>query len=592
MKVLWTEDPQDKVFYFHLKGVTVDSVYLNSNKTSAVVGGIVGTNISYYSIVAPINAKIGDTFYVKVNYSGTMTCETGGTAGWCGGVTSQNGTLYTLGVGFVADYVSTTQHWLPCYDHPSDKATFHAKFKVPRGKIAVSNGNLTNVEADNTTITTEWTHDIPCATYLLTFAVDLYFPLEFGSSQLPMTVYSKGADTASTRKSFSLLPRMVRTFENKFGEYPFEKVGYVNTPTGAMEHQTMISFPTSLSQSRDTVNSVAAHELAHQWFGDNVTPEDFRDAWLTESFATYSESVWAEELGGFTGYLNNLSGKMSSYFNANEGVFPLYDYPRAAPSSNYPVTIYSKGAVVLGMLRYEVGDSLFYKSLKQYLSAYKYGIANTATFENMFQQTTGKDLKWFFSQWVHAKGWVKLDIRTSQTTNIDGKKVTNLRFVQTQPKDQGPFTNIPIEVGVKQKDGKYLYTIFTLKKDDETFTLPVEFPTDYTAITINQGPTLRTLLQVVSLTEVIENPKEERPELRIIPNPAGSDFQLDYCSEQNGSAVIVITNVEGKQLYKEIITVHQGQQKITLHNTLSSGMYWLSIEQNGRESTKQFVIQQ
>src|SRR5205807_6524164 len=117
------------------------------------------------------------------------------------------------------------------------------------------------------------------------------------------------------RVSFRLLPRMVSTFEKHFGSYPFEKVGYVNVPSsaGAMEHETMISIPTSLSTSGDSVYSTAAHELSHQWFGDLVTPLDFRHAWLNESFAVFCETLWAEELGGHSGYIQAQTLRANSY---------------------------------------------------------------------------------------------------------------------------------------------------------------------------------------------------------------------------------------------------------------------------------------
>ncbi|MFN8358835.1 MAG: M1 family aminopeptidase [Candidatus Kapaibacterium sp.] len=589
----WTDNPQGNVFYFHLKGLTVDTVLVNSLKTSPTSGGIPGTSISYYSVPSPPSAKLGDTTLVTVYYHGTMTCEIGGSSGWCGGVTSQDNTLYTLGVGFVADYISTTQHWLPCYDHPSDKALFRGRFRVPRGKFAVSNGLLSNVFADSATITSEWTHDQPCATYLLTFAVDAYLPLDFGTPQLPMTVYSKVADTGATRKTFSLLPRMVSTFERKYGKYPFDKVGYVNTPTGAMEHQTMISFPTFLSRSKDTVNSTGAHELAHQWFGDEVSPEDFRNAWLTESFATYSEAVWAEELGGFAGYIKHQSGKLSGYFStaASEGVFSLYNFPHASPSSNYPGTIYSKGAVVLGMLRYEVGDSLFYAGLQKYIETYKYSVASTANFESIFQSVVGRDLGWFFQQWVHTKGWVKLNCETTRTSSSNGTPLLTLRLRQVQPKEYGTYTNVPVEVGVKAKDGTTRYTMLMLHTDDETFTLPADIPAEYASLTINQGPSIRSLLQVGTVTSVEED-NEQRPELRIVPNPAGAIVSVEVVSSTTADAMIRITDTAGKLVLLESILLQQGTRIVNLPtSSLPSGSYWLSLEAGGRTISTQLSIQ-
>lgn len=573
----WKQGPAGDCYFFNLMGLTVDSVFFNGVKTT-VTPYLEPSSPSYsYCVTPSTSVKKGDTSFVKIYYSGKMSCESGGNSGWCGGVTSSNSILYALGVGFFANYVSTTRHWLPCYDHPSDKATYHARFKVKTGMTVASNG-IGSSSTQGDTVIYDWVHNIPCATYLYTFAVSNYFPLSFGTDELPMVVYSKASDTVNTRKSFKLLPRMVSTFEKLYGKFPFEKVGYVNTTTGAMEHETMISFPTFLSQRGDSVNSTASHELAHQWFGDAVSPEDFRHAWLTESPATFSETIWAEELRGRSGYITAQNNNLLDYFSAakTEGIFALYDFPRTKPSSNYPATIYNKGAVVLGMLRYELGDSLFFKSLQTYIERYKYSTATTALFEQKFEEVSGKNLAWFFNQWVYRKGWVVLNVGYSRVPVSGGDSVVRVSVHQVQTPDS-LYIHVPIEMTFfKGKD-----TVSTVVKDlsskDTTFVLGNIG--EFTSMTINQGPTVRAMLQVSKITGIDENelPKGMQ-DLRIIPNPAGSEFQLVLSVLTDCNASLTVSNSVGETVLTKIVPLHIGTASYSFDSkNFASGAYSLKL---------------
>ncbi|MBK7033690.1 MAG: hypothetical protein IPH49_10590 [Ignavibacteria bacterium] len=218
-------------------------------------------------------------------------------------------------LGFSNNYVSTTQHWLACYDHPSDKATFFARFIVPFSPWKVASNGMeiyTRPPWPEGKAVYTWSESHPTSTYLLTFAVAPYRMIEM-DGVVPHVFYTLSRDSARSARSYSLVPRMTQTFANIYGEFPFDKVGYCNTAKGAMEHQTMISFPVSIAQRNDTINATAAHELAHQWFGDCVSPLDFRYAWLTESFATYSECAWLEELRGDSVYRKAVQEKATNY---------------------------------------------------------------------------------------------------------------------------------------------------------------------------------------------------------------------------------------------------------------------------------------
>lgn len=537
--VIWKENPNDKVFIFHLRGLTIDSVASNSIKSQATAQGNQSEATFHYTIPAPPLAKAGDTTIYSVWYKGTMTDEFG--AGTWGGVSSGDSTVYALGVGFQANYVSTTQHWMPCFDHPSDKATFQGTFHVKKGMTVASNGMVKKREINTTTTEFVWTHNYPCATYLLTFSVAPYIQLEFGDGTLPMMVFARRRDTLATRKSFQLLPRMASTYSQLFGPYPFEKIGYCLTQKGAMEHQTMIAYNTSLAQSKDTVNPVAAHELAHQWFGNLVSPLDFRHAWLNESFATYCESAWYEELFGFEkGFIANQQTKSLSYINTilkNEKALPLYDYSRTSPSSNYPETIYQKGAVVLGMLRYHIGTENFYKALSAYLQKYAYGNATTDSLQRLIEEVTGKSMNDFFRQWVYQKGIPEITVMHKNMNDT----TKEIRISQIQPKEYGTYSALPIEIGFVQKNGQgIVYKILTVNAAEENYTV-TGLPSDIERVTINQGPSTRTLVRVQSIVDITDV-SEDIPsveDVMISPIPAHGFISVHLRNKQYRAISII-----------------------------------------------------
>ncbi|MCE5304583.1 hypothetical protein LLG34_02610, partial [bacterium] len=292
IKVYWKNFTDSSKFYFHLRDLAIDSILFNKQKINALAIGTPDSAAYHYEII-PLNTKTGDTSFITIYYHGVMTDE-GGNYKW-GGVHFQDNILYSLGVGFSNNYVSTTQHWLACYDHPSDKATFHCQYKVPAGYFVASNGEYTIHNLDDGTDIYEYSHDYPVATSLLTFNVGKFVENKREDSIAPIYVYSQAKDTVASNFAFKFVPNMLSYFSYLFGNYPFEKVGYVITSLGSMESQTMINFSRvellQVYNNKDTSNPVAAHELSHQWFGDAITPWDFRDVWLNESFATYCEAL-------------------------------------------------------------------------------------------------------------------------------------------------------------------------------------------------------------------------------------------------------------------------------------------------------------
>lgn len=523
ISVRWVPLAQGPYYFaFHLRSLTIDSAWYDGEPITVTTVGDSTSPTYHYRITPPTGAIMGDTVTIRIAYHGGMTDELG-PADW-GGVGSSDNSVYAMGVGFMNNYVSATQHWLPCYDHPSDKATFRGRFRTLSPYVTASNGTVASSTSGDTTVY-EWSTAIPTATYLLTFAAAPYVAMDFGSDPVPMVVYSQERDSADTRISFRLLPRMVRSFGERFIPYPFEKVGYVNTPIGAMEHQTMISYPAGLNRRRDTVNRIAAHELAHQWFGDLVTPTDFRHVWLTESFATYCESQWEEELGGFDRYLRSQESKVSAYLNAvapREGVMPLYDFPRQNPSSNYPETIYQKGAVVVGMLRYEMGDSAFFQALREYLTTYAYGVATTEQLRAILESHHGRSLDWFFDQWVYDKGWPDIAIRGTSEPIGGGYLRMTLAIDQTPVGDQRVYRRLPIPLLFEGAST----TSRVVLLDDASATFVLDSVPAFATLRVNRGDGVRSLLRVTGVSGVAAAADSGTIEFFVKPNPSDGSAAL------------------------------------------------------------------
>ena len=425
----------------HAKFIIIDSVFVNGQRASIeIVDSLSGA----YHVVAPM--ELTGKFTLFTYYHGKCKPEAG--AGAWGGVQIDNRMMYALGVGFHAPYIGCTRHWLPCYDLPDDKAGYvNISFIVDSGEVVASVGNvvLTNVPNSNKTRYT-WESNDPIATYLLTFAIGQFVTVT--TQPLPdikSIVYCFPEDTTKVLKLLeSRVNPAAKFFDSLFVKYPLEKIGYTVASIGSMESQTMIILARG---ALDTNSTNAVHELAHMWWGDWVTCKDFNDPWLNEGFATYCEALFLERFFGKTQYWkehkDNVSGAIASGSN-----IPLYGTPLTTkPSSNYPTgVLYNKGAAVLGMLRYFIGDSLFFSGLREYGNRHAYSTATSYDLEAAFEDITHQDLDWFFKKWVFGIGYPKLRVTWGHT----GNDVT-VNFEDTSSKG---YFRLPLVVEAMTKAGQ------------------------------------------------------------------------------------------------------------------------------------------
>ncbi len=579
IKVYRTDKSENNKFYFHLRDLEIDSVFCNDKEVSVETHGEYNDAdyVHYFTFPDAI-----DTTLVTVYFHGTMAAEPG--YAW-GGVHQQDMTLYNLGVGFYNLWVSCGAHWIPCLDHPGDKATTDIKYHVNTGYKVASNGMLTVHNLDNGTDIYQWVSNHPIATYMMNFAMSKFAVGEINTWKKPIVYYSLESLSNRADYAFAKLPIVLDAFENYWGEYPFEKVGYVCTPKGAMEHQTMISLPNSIiaqiKSNNDSLNSTIAHELSHQWFGGLVTPEDFRDAWLNESFATFSEALYKEYIFGKNEYSKVLRAKRTDYFNnitQSEGVLSIYNFDREPPSSNYPQTIYQKGALVVAMLREYLGDEIFFKSIQNYLENNAYSNVNTEKLKAEIKNLTTKNIDNFFAEWIDGKGWPEFDIKVYAARNNQGvydQSNSYISFKQVQAKSFGGYTYVPVPVTYFDEIGNQIDTVYIVESIDQKFQLPNMPGLD--SIAIDNG-TIVPLMKINSLeldgiTSIEELPDSQ---VEIFPNPATEVLNVNI-TNLNGRAEISINDLQGRAMLSQEVQLN-GNSFIKFDvNNIPSGTYILEI---------------
>ena len=366
-------------FDLDLVGLTVDSVAVGAAAASF-------TRTSDELAVQPATPlSAGAAFRVTVKYHGapdqTTMATFGVPVGW----------IRTSGGSYVINEPDGARSWFPSNDHPSDKATFTFHVTVPTGTVAVANGTPSAPVTTGATTTYTWTMGDPMATYLATVAIGDYSLREVpGPHGITIRDAYLHSDAAKVTPCLDLTSQVIQFYEPMFGPYPFDSAGLLvadSTEGLAMETQGRPLF------SRDDFTDgcpdvIIAHELAHQWFGDAVTPARWRDIWLNEGFATYGEWLWGSK--GDPATMERLAANARDDLNrAGAKASPIGD-PTVDSLFDFPV--YQGGAAVLQALRDEVGDSTFFTILQQWVTRYRGRSATTDDFIATASAVAGRDL--------------------------------------------------------------------------------------------------------------------------------------------------------------------------------------------------------
>jgi len=343
------------------------------------------------------------------------------------------------------------RYWFPSYDSPNDFRTSELKATVDKKYFVVSNGKLmSKKENSDGTVTFHWKMDIPYSNYLTSIVVGEYAEIKNGEYQgIPIYAYgykNEQKEVAATTKN---IVDMVKFFSEITGvKYPYPKYSQamVEDFGGGMENISATTQIEEMIHDERTLidqdsDSLQAHELAHQWFGDYVTTREWGQIWLNESFATYFDALYHEKSKGHEDFLyNNVRGNQNNYFGSwNQGDRrPIVTKNYADKDAIFDNYAYPRGAAVLHMLRKHLGDELFFKSLNRYLTQNAHQPVSTEDLRIAIEEASGQSMDWFFDQWLYKMGHPIFEV----TQNYDeAKKQLTLNVKQTQkidPKNEYP----------------------------------------------------------------------------------------------------------------------------------------------------------
>ncbi len=578
---------------------SISSISLNAVNASLLIQsvGMAGTSFTHSNDILTITLdktyNPGETGQIKINYSHQDVADHA---------------LYASdGFVFTDAEPQGARKWFPCWDRPSDKATFNLKAKTPTNVKLGSNGILQDSTVVGDTLFYNWVSSNPVATYLMVMTAKVNFNLDIiywhkisnPNDSIPIRFYwNPGENTGNLHYIESILPDMTTFYSTLFGEYPFNKIGFATLnsqfPWGGMENQTLISLcPDCWGYG------LVSHEFSHHWFGDMITCATWADVWLNEGFATYCQALWREHKSGYSDYVSAINDDANYYLSHNPG-WPIYnpDWINNIPPINVlfdnSIT-YDKGACVLHMLRYVLGDSLFFQSLRHYANDpdLKYKSAVSTDFENDISAFAGQDLTWFFDEWINQPNHPTYE--NGYWIQDQGSGVWQVGFQAKQTQTNSPFHQMPIEIKISFTSGND--TTIRVMNDANSQVFTFNFNREPSGVTFD--PDNNIVLKTATLTEIQPlgvTQNDLKPDhyglAQNYPNPFNPSTVIEYSIANGGNVKLTIFNVLGQ----EIRTLENGYKEAGIYHInfnasdLPSGIYYYRIESGGFTSVKKMIL--
>ena len=400
------------------------------------------------------------------------------------------------------NWPNRVHQWIPCFDHPSAKATVSFTVTVPPRDVVVANGKLLTMTR-NGAAPTVWRFDEtkPIPTYCMVIAVSEGAKQDVSEKTVtPLSFYVPHRDRAFAAKGFSPAAPALAFFSETIAPYPYEKLALIIGATrfGGMENSSAIVFTSTLFDSRGNekmskrfgiparTEDVVAHEIAHQWFGDSVTELTWADLWLSEGFATYFAGLFIEKYDGedaFRDYLRNAAQRCFIYEKQRNT--PIHDTETQDLMRLLNENNYQKGAWVLHMLRKRLGDEMFFRGLRGYYKAHAEANATTEDLRDALEKASGQNLHGFFTRWVYGTGHPIYQMSWDWKIVSEKNVTVTITLNQTQVGD--PFLDpVPVEVATRGIGTSRVMITPTGKTTTAQFT----FPRQPDAVTLDPDETL------------------------------------------------------------------------------------------------------
>jgi aminopeptidase N len=494
--------------------------------------------------------------------------------------------IATLSTPYLAHY------WYPCKDGPEDKPdSVFMDITIPDTTImgvelmAISNGVLENVVSIDNKKTFQWRHRYPIVTYYVMAAISNYihFQHEFngtGGESFPLDYYVFEDHVNEAQQGIEQLPEAIQFFSDVFGPYPFREEKYGMTQLGfygAIENQTN-TIQNNLSISWF---EVSVHELGHMWFGDMITLADWHHSWLNEGFATYSEALWAEHLGGFDAYKSNMTDN-EFWFGGT-----LYLENAADTFNTFPNIVYNKGAYAVHMLRGVLGDNVFFDALLDYSGDpnFMYKNADTEDMQESFENSSGLDLAYFFEQWIYDEYFPLYHYNYSQTS--DNNFTLAIYQAQEELYDRRPVFTMPVRIKLNFENGGD--TIVNVWNDLQIQNFSFNLSDEVSSVEFDPDKWILHQAEYNPDLPVVIVDSKNDGSISIYPNPFHNKLTIYLDQNKIGSDIqYSIYSVNG-QLIKESV-IKDGNQTIIETSQYPAGLYYIHISENGKKGVWQKVI--
>jgi hypothetical protein len=554
---------------------TIDSVVINRKQCNYTLNNDELTA----TLFTPINKNT--LFSTFVYYHGNGSAGTSFPAGMLNGSYSNKNYTYTVSEPFHS-YL-----WWPCKQDLEDKAdSAWINITTESTNLVASNGILKKETVANGKTRFEWKTNYPIAYYLITFSTGPYIPYETHanlvgvSSPILIQTYVYDQNYLNDNKSeIDKTAKLIELFSEKFGPYPFakEKYGHYTAPCnlGALENQTM-------TMMNGYSFNLIAHELSHQWFGNNVTCANWQDIWLHEGFASYAESLANEFLVSKSEGINVIKNDQNSALSSPDNCayvptsslldpFAIFDGPNS----------YSKGATVLHMLRFEMGsDASFFSLLKEFHTKFSGKIATTDSLKNFVNKYTSKDYTTFFNQWIYGSGHPNYQFNSYQ-------KGDKLYIVSNQSTSSVKTTFFKMKLDFRVINGSGVDTLIAYQtKSNEVFEF--NYP-NKTASIIYPNPNSWNLMSSVSSFNVLSANNDILSFSLISPSAIGvingTDITIEVPNQTDVNSLISLFTISPKATIK-IGTV--SQESATTPNNFTSTLSYVVTAENG--STKSYNV--
>lgn len=467
--------------------------------------------------------------------------------------------------------------WWPCKNTLDDKFdSIDIFITCPKAYKGVSNGLRQSelLSDDGTKVTTHWKHRYPMVSYLAALAVTNYTEfntsVQLGATTLPMQTFCYPESFENFKNNTQPTLDALQLFHNNFGDYPFIREKYGHTQFGwggGEEHQTN-SFVVNPGES------LCAHELAHQWFGDKITCGSWEDIWLNEGFASYLASIFMENRHPESIYSNRKS-EIESITSQPDGSVKVDDTLNVNRIFNSRLS-YLKGSHLLYMLQFKLDKEVFLKAVRAYQNdpKLKYGFARTENLKQHLEAESRVPLDSFFRQWFVGQGYPSYRVEWSQI----GSGTVQIKMNQSTSHSSVAFFELPVALKFKNASQDTIIVVDN-KFNGELFTRNIGFIAD--SVFIDPEYWLISRNNTVSKTQDLE---PDARNIIVYPNPFENELNIHIKNLTGQSVDIAFCNMLGQQLFTQNYPLFEGKEFITIAtNTLASGKYILSVVDETRK---------